>query len=261
MLPDMTHEVSSSPVGKRGGRGANKVVAEVVDHTDDSAQSAEDHEHNTQSKDFGSALLAEAATVNSVNSAINHSVHTKTEELVMETGDVVDVTTNTGAKNVELINISKSNNVSETQTDIKDNKPAVNGKQNVDSKVESSSAEGGIDLVKPSSSGVDEEEDEKETEEQKLERFQKGWRKSEAGELTVAELYLMFGSPEKVILQYEWVDLVQTQDVLQLNQNLTNMLRRLVHLATTEFADFRKSKPSKNTVNQDQVRLVDVFVT
>ncbi|XP_060063402.1 protein cramped-like [Ylistrum balloti] len=71
--------------------------------------------------------------------------------------------------------------------------------------------------------------------------LEKGWNMNMADSLTVAELYLMFGKDGKLRLEYEWC--VTPDD--QLTSKLTNMLRRLVHLATTEFTDF--SKTSNNS--------------
>lgn len=66
--------------------------------------------------------------------------------------------------------------------------------------------------------------------------LEKGWNLNMADSLTIAELYLMFGKDGKLRLEYEWC---KTPDD-QLASKLTNMLRRLVHLATTEFTDFSK---------------------
>ncbi|XP_033742781.1 protein cramped-like isoform X2 [Pecten maximus] len=71
--------------------------------------------------------------------------------------------------------------------------------------------------------------------------LEKGWNMNMADSLTVAELYLMFGKDGKLRLEYEWC--ITPDD--QLTSKLTNMLRRLVHLATTEFTDF--SKTSNNS--------------
>ena len=78
---------------------------------------------------------------------------------------------------------------------------------------------------------------------ERLVKLQEGWTKEQAQGLTIAEVYLMLGCPEKLTLEYDWVDKVKNDNVLQMNLTLTNMLRRLVQLATTEFADFSKCKP------------------
>ena len=56
-------------------------------------------------------------------------------------------------------------------------------------------------------------------------------------------MYLLLGAPDKLVLEYEWVEIkVQSDSVFELNTKLTNMLRRLIHLAATEFADYSKNK-------------------
>ncbi|KAK3099181.1 hypothetical protein FSP39_000618 [Pinctada imbricata] len=57
--------------------------------------------------------------------------------------------------------------------------------------------------------------------------------KSDACNLTLAELYLMFGKDEKLRLEYDWV---QDKTAL-LVTNLSNVLRRLCNLANIEFTD------------------------
>ncbi|XP_021363017.1 protein cramped-like isoform X2 [Mizuhopecten yessoensis] len=73
--------------------------------------------------------------------------------------------------------------------------------------------------------------------------LEKGWNTNMADSLTVAELYLMFGKDGKLRLEYEWV----TTPDDQLASKLTNMLRRLVHLATTEFTDFSKTSSNSSS--------------
>ena len=56
-------------------------------------------------------------------------------------------------------------------------------------------------------------------------------------------MYLLLGAPDKLMLDYEWVDIkVHRDSVFEFNAKLTNMLRRLIHLAATEFADYSKNK-------------------
>ena len=73
-----------------------------------------------------------------------------------------------------------------------------------------------------------------------LERFRKGWTKETAGNMTMAEIYLLFDAPKTIILEYEWTD-VNPQCNFMTN-NLNNVLRRLVHIAITEFVDVSRSK-------------------
>ena len=75
-----------------------------------------------------------------------------------------------------------------------------------------------------------------------LKKIHGGLVAANACKLSVAELYLMAGSPDHLCLRYAWIDKVKPPDVVQLNIKLTNMLRRLVHLATNEFSDFRVKK-------------------
>lgn len=72
--------------------------------------------------------------------------------------------------------------------------------------------------------------------------LQNGWGVKEADNLTLAELYLMFGREGELRLEYEWISLRREAELLQekLLNNLNNMLRRLSHLAMIEFTDFSK---------------------
>lgn len=69
-----------------------------------------------------------------------------------------------------------------------------------------------------------------------------GWGVKEGDNLTLAELYLMFGEDGELKFEYEWVSLRREAEMLQekLLINLNNMLRRLSHLAMIEFTDFTK---------------------
>ena len=75
----------------------------------------------------------------------------------------------------------------------------------------------------------------------KIEMFREGLNRTMADQFTLADLYLMMGNPEKIMLEYDWVDIVDTPDILDLS-HVTNMLRRLIHLASSEFTDFNKPK-------------------
>lgn len=103
-----------------------------------------------------------------------------------------------------------------------------------------------VDNEAPADKDAQEKDEKASAEELKKERVAKlreGWNLKEAEGLTIAELYLLMGCPEKLCLEYDWVDLVKNQNVIQMNLALSNMLRRLVQLATTEFSDFSKNKP------------------
>lgn len=74
----------------------------------------------------------------------------------------------------------------------------------------------------------------------KREELKRGWNSSRGESVTIAELYLMFGSDSKLSLEYDWVDKPSLSQTNYLTAQLTNMLRRLIHLATMEFSDFSK---------------------
>lgn len=76
----------------------------------------------------------------------------------------------------------------------------------------------------------------------KLDTFREGLLLKDCASVTALEVYMMMGCPQKVVLEYDLVEAEQAEGILELNK-LTNMLRRLVHLASTEFIDFKKSKP------------------
>ncbi len=87
-----------------------------------------------------------------------------------------------------------------------------------------------------------------------LEKYRDGWVQSSADKMTLAEVHLLLGSPDKLVLEYEWVDVAPpSREIVQMNTNITNMLRRLVHLATTEFTDFSKVKPVSNCQSQNMI--------
>lgn len=71
--------------------------------------------------------------------------------------------------------------------------------------------------------------------------LQNGWG-VKGDNLTLAELYLMFGKEGELRFEYEWISLRREAELLQekLLNNLNNMLRRLSHLAMIEFTDFSK---------------------
>lgn len=63
-------------------------------------------------------------------------------------------------------------------------------------------------------------------------------------DITIAELYLMCGSRGTVKLEYGWhEDMTPIQE--RLVKSVANMLQRLVHLATLEFADSKSKGVSK----------------
>ncbi|KAL3878577.1 hypothetical protein ACJMK2_030914 [Sinanodonta woodiana] len=74
-----------------------------------------------------------------------------------------------------------------------------------------------------------------------------GWNQNMAENVSVAELYMLFGKDGIIRFEYEWCNkrLVPGEEC-NILKTLTNMLRRLVNLATIEFTDFSKT-PSANS--------------
>lgn len=70
-----------------------------------------------------------------------------------------------------------------------------------------------------------------------------GWNVKQSENVTLAELYLMFGDEGDMKLEYEWINQKTEVDILheKFLNNLNNMLRRLSHLATIEFTDLKVS--------------------
>jgi hypothetical protein len=82
----------------------------------------------------------------------------------------------------------------------------------------------------------------------KIKRISAGMFRKDIEDVKVGELFFMLGSPLKVNLEYEWVDLRPqiTADLVDINVDLSNMLRRLVHLANPEFTEMRRPKVWQN---------------
>uniref|UniRef100_A0A0L8GNL4 Uncharacterized protein n=2 Tax=Octopus bimaculoides TaxID=37653 RepID=A0A0L8GNL4_OCTBM len=80
-----------------------------------------------------------------------------------------------------------------------------------------------------------------------LEQSKKGWTMKEAENLTVAQLFLIFGKDEPIRLEYDWSKTSpDSKDKLYESYTIINRLRRLVHLATMEFTDYVKVKAPKS---------------
>lgn len=143
-----------------------------------------------------------------------------------------------GAKKVSETGEERKGSVCDTK-----GSSASSAEENATEKGPDGGSNGDIPQVANDSGDSEKSSDEKELIETKRmqEILEKGWNLNMADSLTVAELYLMFGKDGKLRLEYEWC---VTPDN-QLTSKLTNMLRRLVHLATTEFTDF--SKTSNNS--------------
>ncbi|XP_052795313.1 protein cramped-like [Mya arenaria] len=79
--------------------------------------------------------------------------------------------------------------------------------------------------------------------------FEKGWSVIDSTDITVAQLYLMFGGEGEVKLEYDWLSLQKEEEALEdeLLMTLNNMLRRLSHLATMEITDFSKTTGANMT--------------
>lgn len=80
---------------------------------------------------------------------------------------------------------------------------------------------------------------------EKIEAVRSGLTAGNARHVTAAELYLMMDSPPegRVVLEYEWVDVVPDPipDILDM-ATLANCMRRLVHLGASEYATEYQSK-------------------
>lgn len=69
-----------------------------------------------------------------------------------------------------------------------------------------------------------------------------GWTSNDGADITIAELYLMFGVNGELKFEYDWISLKKESELAQerLLMSLNNMLRRLSHLATLEITEFSK---------------------
>lgn len=77
-------------------------------------------------------------------------------------------------------------------------------------------------------------------ESRKLKEALEGGLTSDRADMTLAELYLMFGKDGKLRIEYDWCK----EEIIP--QRLCNMLRRLVNLATIQFADLSTKSPSSS---------------
>lgn len=84
----------------------------------------------------------------------------------------------------------------------------------------------------------------KEEEERARERSAKGWTAQEAGLMTIGELYLMMGCPNKIVLHYDFCPVEQKEsDKSKTTVECTAMLKKLLSLATAMFAEKNKQGP------------------
>lgn len=72
-----------------------------------------------------------------------------------------------------------------------------------------------------------------------LDEYRKGWTLNNAN-VSLAEVYLLFNAPEKFILEYEWTEVDPQYNFLK--DKLTNVMRRLVQIASTEYLEVSKNK-------------------
>ncbi|XP_046377265.2 protein cramped-like isoform X1 [Haliotis rufescens] len=79
-----------------------------------------------------------------------------------------------------------------------------------------------------------------------------GWTVESGRTITLAQLYLMCGQEETVKLEYDWCD-TKTKGNTHFTSTLTNMLRRLAHIATVEFRDPSRVKPNTDSVARKSV--------
>ncbi|XP_046561787.1 protein cramped-like [Haliotis rubra] len=79
-----------------------------------------------------------------------------------------------------------------------------------------------------------------------------GWTVESGRTITLAQLYLMCGQEETVKLEYEWCE-TKTKENTHYTSTLTNMLRRLAHIATVEFRDPSRVKPTTDSMARKSV--------
>ncbi|CAN8032235.1 unnamed protein product [Ixodes persulcatus] len=84
-------------------------------------------------------------------------------------------------------------------------------------------------------------EEEEEDDQEARERAKNGWTASEAGLMTVGELYLMMGCPTKIVLQYDFCPVEESKEAV--TRQCTAMLKKLLSLATVMFAEKSKQGP------------------
>ncbi|XP_064481901.1 protein cramped-like [Ornithodoros turicata] len=84
-------------------------------------------------------------------------------------------------------------------------------------------------------------------EEELKERYEKGWSATEAGFMTVGELYLMMGRPTKIVLHYDFEhpekDAPNRDSNGKVDHRFTTVLKKLVSLASTMFSEKNKQGP------------------
>lgn len=83
--------------------------------------------------------------------------------------------------------------------------------------------------------------------------YTSGWTRNNSEHISVVLLMLPSSSVNKLTLEYQWEDRLPTPELSSvtmslMNNKLTNMLRRLIHLASTEFTDFNKKQNRQNDV-------------
>ena len=92
-----------------------------------------------------------------------------------------------------------------------------------------------------------------------------GWTRSTASNLSLFLLLPKQDAADKISLEYEWMDCVKLEEdpdangVAQQSKDLANMLRRLIHLANTEFSSEHNKKVAK-VVKPEKVTCLVVFV-
>ena len=93
-----------------------------------------------------------------------------------------------------------------------------------------------------------------------LEQSRKGWTLKEAENLTIAQLFLIFGKEELIRLEYDWSKTSpDSKEELYDCYTIINRLRRLVHLATMEFTDYVKVKAPKSNEKPKSGKVCIIF--
>ncbi|ELU08899.1 hypothetical protein CAPTEDRAFT_206971 [Capitella teleta] len=146
----------------------------------------------------------------------------------------------TSHEKLKPFRLKASNSALKTELDFKhflqrtQDQTEISPKRN-DSRVPSQTSESDAEIERDNSSDLQTD---------KIKRLSTGMVRSDVEDIKVGEVFFMLGNPSKVTLEYEWIQLRPqvTPELVDFHSDLSNMLRRLVHLANPEFSDVRKPK-------------------
>lgn len=90
-----------------------------------------------------------------------------------------------------------------------------------------------------------------------VEKIRRGWTATEAGTVTIGEIFLMLGSPTKLVLEYDW-DIKSTEENSS-NPEAVNLpsatslhsviLRKLLNLASSTYLDMKNKQEKQNATS------------